>query len=71
MDRKVLFRQLSILLLVVALFAGFNASLYGLLTCRLSNNFSDSAQPKMVDVGRYLCPSRRGPICLPLTLIFA
>lgn len=54
MDRKVLFRQLSILLLIVALFAGFNGSLYGLLTCRLTNNFSDSAQPKMVDVGRYL-----------------
>ena len=43
-----------ILLLVVVLFLGFNASLYGLLTCRLTNNFSDSAQPKMVDVGRYL-----------------
>ena len=54
MDRKVLFRQLSILLLIVALFAGFNGSLYGLLTCRLTNNFSDSAQPRMVEVGRYL-----------------
>ena len=54
MDRKRLFRQILILLLVTALFAAFNGSLYRLLTCRLTNNFSDSAQPKMVDVGRYL-----------------
>ena len=54
MDRKRLFRQSLILLLVLALFLGFNGSLYRLLTCRLTNNFSDSAQPKMVDVGRYL-----------------
>ena len=54
MDRRLLFRQILILLLVVALFLGFNGSLYVLLTRRLSNNFSDSAQPKMVDVGRYL-----------------
>lgn len=54
MDRRRLLRQILILLLVVALFLGFNVSLYVLLTRRLSNNFSDSAQPKMVDVGRYL-----------------
>ena len=54
MNRKRLFRQSLILLLVLALFLGFNGSLYRLLTCRLTNNFSDSAQPKMVDVGRYL-----------------
>ena len=54
MDRKLLFRQILILLLVAALFLGFNGSLYMLLTRRLGNNFSDSAQPKMVDVGRYL-----------------
>ena len=54
MDRKRLLRQLLILLLVTALFLGFNLSLYRLLTCRLTNNFSDSAQPRMVDVGRYL-----------------
>ena len=54
MDRKLLFHQILILLLVAALFLGFNGSLYMLLTRRLKNNFSDGAQPKMVDVGRYL-----------------
>ena len=49
MDRKLLFRQILILLLVAALFLGFNGSLYMLLTRRLKNNFSDGAQPKMVD----------------------
>ena len=54
MDKRALFRQIGILFLVAALFLGFNGSLYALLTRRLKNNFSDSAQPKMVDVGRYL-----------------
>ena len=54
MHRKRLFRQIGILLLVAVLFLGFNGSLYMLLTRRLSNNFSDSARPRMVDVGRYL-----------------
>ena len=54
MDRKLLFRQILALLLVIALFLGFNGSLYLLLTRRLKNNFSEGAQPKMVDVGRYL-----------------
>ena len=54
MDRRLLFRQILILVLAAALFLGFNGSLYMLLTRRLKNNFSDGAQPKMVDVGRYL-----------------
>ena len=54
MGKRALFRQIGILFLVAALFLGFNGSLYMLLTRRLGNNFSDSAQPKMVDVGRYL-----------------
>ena len=54
MDRRLLLRQIGILLLAAALFLGFNGSLFVLLTRRLGNNFSDSAQPKMVDVGRYL-----------------
>ena len=54
MSRPTLFRQLLILLLAAMLFAAFNASIYALLTGRLSNNFSDSPVPKMVDVGRYL-----------------
>lgn len=54
MNRKRFFRQIGILLLVAILFLGFNGSLYMLLTRRLKNNFSDSARPRMVDVGRYL-----------------
>ena len=54
MNRPTLFRQLLILLLTAALFTAYNGSIYVFLTGRLSNNFSDSAAPKMVDVGRYL-----------------
>ena len=49
-----LFVQLVILTAVVLLFAGFNASSYVLLTRRLSNNFSDTSQAKMVDVAAFL-----------------
>lgn len=44
----------AILLLTAAAFLAFNASMYLLLTGRLSNNFSDTGQAKMVDVSRYL-----------------
>ena len=54
MDKKRLARQICWLLLPLLLFAAFNGSAYALFTRRLANNFSDSAQPKMVDVGRYL-----------------
>lgn len=47
-------KQLLILLLVIGLFAAFNFSVYMLLTGRLSNNFSDTSQSKMIDVRRYL-----------------
>ena len=47
-------RQILILVLVIALFLGFNGSMYLLLTRRLSNNFSDTSQSKMIDVGAYL-----------------
>jgi len=53
-DKSLLIKQISILLVIVLLFAAFNASLYLLLTMRLSNNFSDATQAKMIDVGRYL-----------------
>ncbi|MBR5870337.1 MAG: substrate-binding domain-containing protein, partial [Clostridia bacterium] len=46
--------QITILLAVILLFAGFNASVYVLLTRRLSNNFSDTSQAKMVDVAAFL-----------------
>ncbi len=42
------------LVLIVALFAGFNLSMYQLLTRRLSNNFSGATQAQMIDVGSYL-----------------
>ena len=53
-NKSILIKQISILLVIVLLFAAFNVSLYQLLTMRLSNNFSDTTQAKMIDVGRYL-----------------
>ncbi len=47
-------KQISALVLTVLLFAGFNLSMYQLLTRRLSNNFSGATQAQMVDVGSYL-----------------
>ncbi len=47
-------KQIISLVLIVALFAGFNLSMYQLLTRRLSNNFSDATQAQMIDVGSYL-----------------
>lgn len=49
-----LVKQIGILLLVVALFTAFHLSAYRLLTCRLSNNFSDITKAGMIDVGSYL-----------------
>ncbi len=51
---KRLLLQIAMLTAVVLLFAGFNASIYVLLTRRLSNNFSDTSQAKMVDVAAFL-----------------
>lgn len=51
---KRLLLQITMLTAVVLLFAGFNASIYVLLTRRLSNNFSDTSQAKMVDVAAFL-----------------
>ena len=47
-------KQICILLAVVLAFAAFNASLYVLLTGRLTNNFSSASQAQMVDVGAFL-----------------
>lgn len=47
-------KQLAIIALIVVLFAAFNLSMYQLLTRRLSNNFSDTSQAKMIDVKNYL-----------------
>lgn len=47
-------KQILIIVLVFCIFAGFNGSMYMLLTRRLSNNFSGTSQSKMIDVGAYL-----------------
>jgi hypothetical protein len=47
-------KQIIALFLVIALFAAFNLSMYMLLTGRLSNNFSDATQAKMIDVSKFL-----------------
>lgn len=47
-------KQILLILLVVAAFAAFNISMCLLLTQRLSNNFSNATQAKMIDVGAYL-----------------
>lgn len=49
-----LIKQILLIVLVVAVFAAFNMSMYALLTRRLSNNFSGTSQAKMIDVGAYL-----------------
>ena len=51
--------QILILALIAAIFAGFNFSMYQLLTRRLSNNFSGVSQAQMIDVGSYL-PHQEG-----------
>ncbi|MBQ8314851.1 MAG: substrate-binding domain-containing protein [Lachnospiraceae bacterium] len=53
-SKKTLVKQLSVLLLIVAIFAVFNLSIYYVLTRRLANNFSDTSQAKMIDVAAYL-----------------
>lgn len=47
-------KQIFSVVLVIVLFATFNFGIYSLLTVRLSNNFSDTSQSKMIDVSRYL-----------------
>lgn len=54
MKRNSLFKQIISIFLVIVLFSAFNLSIYALLTVRLSNNFSDTSQAKMVDVSLYL-----------------
>lgn len=54
MNRARLIKQILLLILIAALFAAFNGSMYALLTRRLSNNFSGASQAKMIDVSAYL-----------------
>ncbi len=51
---KKLMKQISMLLVIVFLFASFNLSMYFLLTRRLSNNFSGTDQAKQIDVAMFL-----------------
>lgn len=52
--RSLLIKQIFVLGVVILFFAAFNFSMYLLLTKRLANNFSDTSQAKMIDVGAYL-----------------
>lgn len=54
-------RQILLIVLVVALFAAFNLSMYQTFTRRLSNNFSDATQAQMIDIGSYL-PHKEGSV---------
>lgn len=54
MNKRLLAKQISAIILVVLLFFTFNFSVYLLLTNRLANNFSDTSQAKMIDVEKYL-----------------
>ena len=47
-------KQILTLTAVILIFAAFNLSMYGLLTRRLSNNFSGATQAQMIDVKSYL-----------------
>jgi len=47
-------KQAMIILSVIVLFAAFNISMYMILTRRLSNNFSDVSQAKMIEVEKFL-----------------
>jgi phosphate transport system substrate-binding protein len=46
--------QILIFVLIIAIFLSFNASMYMILTQRLSNNFSGATQAQMIDVRSYL-----------------
>ena len=63
-------KQVLSLLLIVALFGAFNLSMYRLLTRRLSGNFSDVSQAKMIDVRRYL-PHEEGSDLVRIPTDFA
>ncbi len=54
MNRRKLAGQMGILAAVILLFAGFNGSIYALLTSRLSTNFGGSTTGGQLDVSLYL-----------------
>ncbi len=52
--KRILRKQIAVLVLIVVVFVLFNLSIYFVLTRRLANNFSDTSQAKMIDVAAYL-----------------
>ena len=54
MKQKTLIKQITAIVLVIAVFAAYNFSMYMLLTRRLANNFSSVSQAKMIDVKNFL-----------------
>lgn len=52
--KKVLFKQILVIVLVVFFFAVINIFMYGTITKRLANNFSGVSQLKMINVEDYL-----------------
>ncbi len=54
MESVKLIRQITAIILVFAVFAAFNLSMYQLVTRRLSNNFSGATRAQMIDVKNYL-----------------
>lgn len=53
-NKFVIIKQILIIALVIVFFAAFNGSMYLLMTRRLANNFSGTAQAKMIDVAKFL-----------------
>ncbi len=53
-NAKKLILQISALALTLIIFFAFNVSMYFMLTRKLSNNFSDASQAKMIDVSLFL-----------------
>lgn len=47
-------KQVAMLVFIIFVFVLFNGCMYFLLTGRLSNNFSDTSQSKMIDVKKFL-----------------
>lgn len=62
MNKRLLAKQISAIILIVLLFFTFNFSVYLLLTNRLANNFSDTSQAKMIDVEKYLPHNRNSDL---------
>lgn len=54
MNKKLLIKQIAVLLGIVLFFAALNGMIYVLLTRRLANNFSGTDQTKMIDLKQYL-----------------